>query len=278
MSQAACTSASHQQLHAFCRQKGLHHHAGHELSKPSGNPGRPTTKGGLGPPGQVRRGDSAEELYSAAAGKLPRASLDTLNPLAGTVGIELVPQTLLLTADSLASSASSPTEQSTDAPTASPLAQKQSADTPTASLLAQGQQFGEQPHDKCFTDLPGVAESALHGQLGEATDSDGTVISGRTSTAGQVSEVVGPEHAKQQQQQQQHSKGDLHSMDEQEDTGRDESDDEHAVLIAASEDQSSDVPEQTKVLEPTVSKKRSAAAERQRVWYKERAVQLTIFG
>ena len=46
---------------------------------------------------QVRRGDSAEEMYANSLLKAVPA-VDELSPLAGTVGIELVPQALVLTA------------------------------------------------------------------------------------------------------------------------------------------------------------------------------------
>ena len=202
-----------------------------------------------------------------------------LSPLAGTVGIELVPQTLALTAGGLHSSASMSQEQSADTPIVSAPTQEQSTDTPIASGPTQERQLQEQSHDQGVTGALGVGEPAMHGQSGGATHGDLTVTSDRSPAGSPASIVLSSKHAtQQQQQQQQHSKRTSHSMDEQEDTGRDVSDDEHAVLIAASEDHSGDVPEQLKDDKPAMSKKQSAAAERQRVWYKERAVQLTILG
>ena len=201
-----------------------------------------------------------------------------LDPLAGTVGIELVPQTLALTAGGRHSSASLSQEQLADTPMVSAPTQEQSTDTPIASGPTPERQLQEQSHDQGVTDALGVGEPAMHGQLGGATHGDLAVTSDRSPAGSQASIVLSSKHATQQQQQQQHSKRASHSRDEQEDTGRDESDDEHAVLIAASEDHSGDVPEQLKDGKPTMSKKQSAAAERQRVWYKERAVQLTILG
>lgn len=196
-------------------------------------------------------------MCAATSGKLQRASIDKLNPLAGTVGIELVSQTLALTAASLSSSASR---------------EERSADTFTASPLAQVQQLSQ---GKVSVDLSRVGGSAM-GQSGEAAHSDVTDTSDRSSTGGQASSVVDSEHSTQQQQQHL-GEHDSHSTYIGKETVC-ESDDEHAVLIAASEDHFHDVPEKKEVAYQRLSRKQRAAAERQRVWYKERAVQLTILG
>ena len=151
----------------------------------------------------VRRGDSAEEMHSTKPSKwtapLPVGpTIDELSPMAGTVGIELVPQSLVLTS------------------------------------------------------------------VPQQKDSDGNLSPALTSSSGQHDEVTNslavtespfpePEQAQQAY---------AHVFE-----------DEQAVLIAEDADASLEDPPKQKQ-----SKHGAAALDRQRVWYKERPVQLTILG
>lgn len=151
------------------------------------------------PSRQVRRGDSAEEMYSAEPSKWSLATpaaptIDELCPMAGTVGIELVPQSLV---------------------------------TISASQ--------------------GISPSS--GQVSEA----------QTVSHGQHDDPQGARSA---------SKPDQAHQDAVESSGS-----EHAVLIADSED-----AHLKAAAEQKHSKQEAAVADRQRVWYKERQVQLTILG
>ena len=136
-------------------------------------------------------------MHSAEPGKWSSvaATIDELSPMAGTVGIELVPQTLVTM------SASQSTEPSIE-------------QAPTAAVVPSGQQDNLQD-----------------------------VIS-----------ASGSSQADQDAQ--------MH-----------ESDSEHAVLVADSEELQSHGPSEQKQ-----SRQEAAAVDRQRVWYKERQVQLTILG
>ena len=148
---------------------------------------------------QVRRGDSAEEMYSAEPSKWSLATpaaptIDELCPMAGTVGIELVPQSLV---------------------------------TISASQ--------------------GISPSS--GQVSEA----------QTVSHGQHDDPQGAQPA---------SKPDQAHQDAVESSGS-----QHAVVIADSEDAHLKM-----AAEQQQSKQEAAVADRQRVWYKERQVQLTILG
>ena len=201
----------------------------------------------------------------------PRTSTtDELSPLAGTVGIELVPQTLALTAGSYINSASA-TEQ-----------QAAGADTAQTPAEEEQQPRGGSQEDASADSLAGEG-SVLHQQSGETSHvSHGgrpVDIPGRASEQGQASPAVESTHTSQQHNEQQQQRDSHGPYGQQDSAHDDDDDDEHAVLIAASESQPRDgVFEQAKVPNSTMSKKPSAASERQRVWYKERAVQLTILG
>lgn len=153
---------------------------------------------------QVRRGDSAEEMYSAEPDKWKASvptgpTIDELAPMAGAVGIELVPQSLVIT----------------------------SADQVTNSAGT----------------LQPASVTALNGQHHDP--------SGSQSDA--ETEGAEPEQAQQ--------------------VSAHESDDEHAVLIAETEETATEG-----AVEKKQSRQEAIAADRQRVWYKERQVQLTILG
>ncbi|DBA69909.1 TPA: hypothetical protein ACH3X2_012406 [Trebouxia sp. C0005] len=163
---------------------------GSELSDLSAAPARKPSR-------QVRRGDSAEEMHSPEPGKWSSvaATIDELSPMAGTVGIELVPQTLVTI------SASQGTEPSSE-------------QTATAAIASSGQQD----------------------DLQDAISASGS------SQANQDAKMH-------------------------------ESDSEHAVLMADSEELQPQGPGEQKQ-----SRREAAAVDRQRVWYQERQVQLTILG
>lgn len=258
-------------------------HAGLELHKLSGTPERPPTtkggpiKGGLGGPRQVRRGDSAEEMYAHSPGKQhhmapsPHTSpMDELSPLAGTVGIELVPQSLALMAGNHTDSASATQQQAIGS---------DSRDAPPPPAEQQQQQTRKGLQQTSLVDgLPsGGGEPAVHQQVGKAPHrSHSASTADAALKEAQATATVGSEDTSQQglQQQQQHQSCKADSP-----SGRESDDDEHAVLIASSEDQPCDNNRgHMQASEPQLTKKQSAAAERQRVWYKERAVQLTILG
>lgn len=261
-------------------------HAGLELHKLSGTPERPPTtkggpmKGGLGGARQVRRGDSAEEMYAPSPGKQPSMAssphtspMDELSPLAGTVGIELVPQSLALMAGKHSDSASATQQEAIGS-------DPQAVPPPPAEKQQQQQQQTPEGLQQNFLgdDLPsdGV-ESGVHQQSRQALHSSHSAsATGTASKQAQATAAVGAEDTSQQglqlQQHQSYAAEDSPS-------GRESDNDEHAVVIAASEHQPCDINQgQMQASEPQLTKKQSAAAERQRVWYKERAVQLTIFG
>ena len=214
-------------------------------------------------------------MYAPSPGKQhhlafsPRTStIDELSPLAGTVGIELVPQTLALMAGSPTDSGSAAQQQAAvgaDTQTASAPAEKQQQKQPGPQEGSQQQPLAAMLSDE---------ESTAHQQLGEASRGRQSGVSSNLAVIeGQVTAAVGSEHTSQQHKELQHyshESGSAHGH---------ESDDEHAVLIAVSEGQPCDKDQrQMQASEAKMSKQQSAAAERQRVWYKERAVQLTILG
>ena len=223
--------------------------------------------------------------------------MDELSPLAGTVGIELVPQSSALMAGNHADSASATQQRaaSLDPQPAPPqsTAQQQQQQQGTAVMDTQKvstppgvrpQQQQQQTQgglqQTCLADdspssggAPGVDQ-----QLGLALHSThSTSTTDAASKEAQATAAVGSKDTSQQGlelQQRPSCEADSRS------SGHDSDDDEHAVLIASSEDQPCDTnPGQMQASNETqLTKKQSAAAERQRVWYKERAVQLTILG
>ena len=233
----------------------------------SGPAGKPPLKGPRGPggPRQVKRGDSAEEMYASCT-----STIDELSPLAGTVGIELVPQTLALMAGSRTDSVSAIQQQAAgmDTQTASAPADKQQQQQPRPQEGLQQQPLAELSGDEAPVVHQQVREVSHGSHL--ADGSDPALIESEATAA------VDSEHISHHEPQHwAHGSG---SASRQHDPGC-ESDDEHAVLIAACEDQSRDNDQgQIQAPEAKMSKQQSAAAERQRVWYKERAVQLTILG
>ena len=165
-------------------------------------------------------------------------TLDELSPLAGTIGIELVPQSLVLTTDL-------PTLKSQDKHTHEPAKLESPADG-TAKLgpQADGKDTGleladmrNQQQDAAATgeSVP-ASEAAFKDQQSGLMESETSITFGRLDSA----------HA---------------------------SDDEAAVLIAHNAESSSSSSAENKQ-----SKSEAAALDRQRVWYKERGVQLTILG
>ncbi|KAL0030922.1 hypothetical protein WJX79_001406 [Trebouxia sp. C0005] len=88
-------------------EQGSSTNKGSELSDLSAAPARKPSR-------QVRRGDSAEEMHSPEPGKWSSvaATIDELSPMAGTVGIELVPQTLVTISASQGTEPSSEQKQS----------------------------------------------------------------------------------------------------------------------------------------------------------------------
>ena len=198
--------------------------------------------------------------------------MDELSPLAGSVGIELVPQTLSVMAGSHTDSESA-TQQQTDTQTASapPPAEKQQQQQPQPQEGFQQQLLAE---------MPSHEEPAVHQQAGVAphgsqlaNNSGNSVLIEGQATAEEDSGLTSQQHKELPYQP--HESDSPYGQHE----SRHESDDMHAVLIAASEDQSCDDHQgQMQAPEAKMSKQQSAAAERQRVWYKERAVQLTILG
>lgn len=228
---------------------------------------------------QVRRGDSAEEMHAASPGKQHHQALSSctstieeLSPLAGTVGIELVPQTLALMASSQTESSSATQQPAKDVNT-------QPASAPAGNQQQQQPrpQEGSQQHH--LAEMLSDEEADVYQQVGVASHGTRFADSSDPASEGQATAVlVGYEHNSQQHKEppyQSHGSG---SPSGQHECGH-ESDDEHAVLIAASQDRSCDNDEgQMQGHEAKMSKPQSAAAERHRLWYKERAVQLTILG
>ncbi len=134
-------------------------------------------------------------MHSAEPGKWSSvaATIDELSPMAGTVGVELVPQTLVTM------SASQGTEPSSE-------------QMPTAAVVPSGQQSHLQDANS------GCSQADQDAQMHE-------------------------------------------------------SDSDHALLMADSEELQPQGPSQQKQ-----SRREAAVVDRQRVWYKERQVQLTILG
>ena len=216
-------------------------HAGIGLSELSKEP---TAKS----PRQVRRGDSAGEMYAQSYHKptaaSPRtATIDELRPMAGTVGIELAPQSLALLAN--ASSELQPAEDQQPQQVC-----HDSANMSDAAMPSVGQQSLELSSISHHADLP------LH-NLPDGDDD-------HPATA----------NAEQVQQSSEHDSDRPHADHDPEH----ESDDEHAVLIAASEDELHDESQQGPSPVQKKSRQQGSAADRQRIWYNERAVQLTILG
>ena len=168
--------------------------------------------------------------------------------MAGCVGIEMVPHQSLTPS---ASSDSAPEPATDERPAAMPTSAEdqqsptahdsnQPAETSDAAALPEAKQLQDRSHHSRATDT------------GARGSSDGAA------------------------QQTSHQQASDSPRDEQQ--HRHESDDEHAVLIADREAQCDHVSEQASAADQGTSKKASAAADRQRVWYKERDVQLTILG
>ena len=200
------------------------------------------------------------------------ATTDELSPLAGTVGIELVPQTLALTAGSQADSGSATQQRAAGAntQTASAPAEKQQQQQPRPQEWSQQQPLAETPRDEA----PIVHQQSREASHGShlADGSDPALVESEATA------VVDSECTSQQHIELQHWSHGSGSASRQHESGHD-SDDEHAVLIAANEHQSCDDNQgPLQAPEANMSKQQSAAAERQRVWYKEQAVQLTILG
>ena len=212
-------------------------------------------------------------MYASSPGKQHHLALsphtstiDEMSPLAGTVGIELVPQTLALMADNHTDSGSSIQPQTgSDTQTASAPAEKQ-----------QQQQLGPQEgsQQQPLAAMLSDEESNVSQQLGEASRGRQSGVGSNSAVIeGQATAAVGSEHTSQQHQELQHHSHESGSADGH------EADDEHAVLLAVSHGQPCDKDQRhAQAPEAKMSKQQSAAAERQRVWYKERAVQLTILG
>lgn len=162
--------------------------------------------------------------------------------MAGTVGIELVPQSLALLANACLEPQPAEDQQSRQERDEGP----HMSDAATPSVNQESQEMSYSSHP---ADLP------VH-YSPDGDDHPTTAIA-----------------HEQVQESSKHDSDRPHANHQEH-----EEDDEHAVLIAANEDDPQNEPQQGSALGQRKSRQQGAAADRQRIWYKERAVQLTILG